>query len=137
MTADTTVARPPVFVTPEDFNRLYTLAEDAARRVPAVADYLLDELERATQVPAAQLPPDAVTMGSRVRYRDDATGRERTVTLVFPGEENADAAAVSILTPVGAALFGMRAGAAIDWQTPGGERRTLTVLEVEPPRRDG
>ncbi len=137
MTADVSVARPPLFVTPEDFRRLYTLAEDATRRMPAVSGYLLDELERATQVPVDQLPPDAVTMGSRVTYRDDATGRERAVTLVFPGEENADAAAVSILTPVGAALFGMRPGAVIDWQTPAGQNRTLTVLAVEPPRRGG
>lgn len=127
-----TLARPPVFVTPEDFRRLYTLAEDALRRSPETAGYLLDELERARQVPAAELPPDAVGMGSRVRYRDDATGRERTVTLVFPGEENAGSGAVSILTPVGAALLGMRPGASIDWTTPGGQRRTLTVLEVAP-----
>lgn len=129
----TVATRPPVFVTPEDFRRLYTLAEDAERRTPAVAAYLLDELERAQQVPAADLPPDAVGMGSRVTYRDEATGRERSVTLVFPGEESADAGAVSILTPVGAALFGMRPGAAIDWTTPGGQPRTLTVLAVAPP----
>lgn len=126
-------SRPPIFVTPEDFRRLYALAEEAGRRAPETAAYLLDELERAEQVPPADLPPDAVSMGSRVTFRDDATGRERTVRLVFPGEESADTGAVSILAPVGAALFGMRPGAAIDWTTPGGQPRTLTVLEVSPP----
>lgn len=62
-------------------------------------------------------------------------GGERTVTLVFPGVEDAATGAVSILTPVGAALIGMRPGARIDWTAPSGDQRILTVLEVRPPER--
>jgi regulator of nucleoside diphosphate kinase len=38
-----------------------------------------------------------------------------------------------VLTPVGAALIGVRVGESISWETPGGEVRTLTVLSVEDP----
>ena len=35
------------------------------------------------------------------------------------------------LTPVGAALIGLKAGDGIDWRTRSGEMRHLTVIEVE------
>lgn len=133
----TMMPRPPLTISEADFDRLYTLANDVRRRSPnpEIAEYLLDELERADQVPPEAMPADVVAMGSQVRYRDEATGRERTVTLVFPGVEDAATGAVSILTPVGAALIGMRPGARIDWTAPSGDQRILTVLEVRPPER--
>lgn len=43
-------------------------------------------------------------------YRDDGTGHVRCVTLVYPGDEDAEVPAVSVLSPVGAALPGLSEG---------------------------
>jgi regulator of nucleoside diphosphate kinase len=42
-----------------------------------------------------------------------------------------------VLTPIGAALIGLRVGQSITWQTRSGEVRRLTVLKVENPEEAG
>jgi regulator of nucleoside diphosphate kinase len=71
-----------------------------------------------------------VRMGSRVKYRDEWAGRERDVTLVYPQEADINVNRISVLAPVGAALIGLSLGQTIEFQTPGGEKRSLTVLDV-------
>lgn len=70
-------------------------------------------------------------MGSTVTFRDDTTAQDRTVMLVYPDEADVAQGRISILTPVGAALIGLSVGQSIEWQTPGGGWRSLTVLRVE------
>ena len=75
-------------------------------------------------------PICAARMGSQVRYCDDKTGDVRDVVLVYPHEADITLKRVSILTPVGAALIGMSVGQAIEFQTPGHNKRSLRVLGV-------
>ena len=92
---------------------------------------LLDgELSRARVVPPAEVPPDVVTMNSRLRYVNHATGGSRTVTLVYPSEANFEAGRLSILTPVGCALLGLAVGQAIDWTMPNRQLRKFVVEEL-------
>jgi regulator of nucleoside diphosphate kinase len=70
-------------------------------------------------------------MGSDVLYRDDLTREVRRVSLVFPGEADISQNKISVLTPVGTALIGLRAGQSITWPTRSGEMKRLTVLKVE------
>jgi regulator of nucleoside diphosphate kinase len=69
-------------------------------------------------------------MHSKVEYRDDVTGQTRRITLVYPDEENPDAERVSVLTHIGAALVGLSEGQSIEWQSPKGGWRGLTVRRV-------
>jgi regulator of nucleoside diphosphate kinase len=57
------------------------------------------------------------------------------VTLVYPHEADLDAGRISVLTPVGAALIGLSVGQSIEWQSPTGGWRSLTVLRVHDPER--
>ena len=95
-------------------------------------DRLLDELSRARILPAARIPADVVGIGSRVTWRDETTGQEQTATLVWPEEADIDAGRASVLTPIGVALIGLKAGSRFQWETRGGESRNLTVLAVVP-----
>jgi regulator of nucleoside diphosphate kinase len=52
------------------------------------------------------------------------------VTIVLPADANIAAGRVSVLTPIGAALIGLKAGASIGWETREGEERRLSVLAV-------
>src|SRR5690606_27200373 len=91
---------------------------------------LLTELARARIVPAMDLPGDVAAIRSRVTYRDETTGREQSVVLVWPEEADIAAGRASVLTPIGVALIGLQAGARFTWDTRTGETRELTVLSV-------
>jgi|SRR6185437_5443588 len=121
---------PLITITESDFERLDRLTVAAAKVFPRTADFLAREIARANIVDSGVRPLGVVGMGSTVKYRDDVTGNERTVTLVFPDEADLAAGKISILTPVGAALIGLSAGQSIEWRTPGGGLRSLTILRV-------
>lgn len=124
---------PPIVLDAAWSDRLEDLAAVAIRRgLGAVGDRLMAEVARATVLPSAEMPADVVNIGSAARYRDEMTGREQTVTLVLPQHVDIDRGRISVLTPVGAALIGLKAGASIGWETREGEQRRLTVLTVTP-----
>ncbi len=124
--------RPQITIAQETLDHLEALVQGASARMPALADRLLEELSRARILPAARIPADVVGIGSRVTWRDETTGQEQTATLVWPEEADIDAGRASVLTPIGVALIGLKAGARFQWETRSGEHRDLTVLAVGP-----
>ncbi|MCZ4353845.1 nucleoside diphosphate kinase regulator [Roseovarius aestuarii] len=124
---------PKVVISEAELNHIEALAEGAYQRNPTLADRLLEELSRARIVKAAKMPENVVSMGSHVVYRDETTGQETSITLVYP--EHADIARqrVSLMTPIGVSLLGLSEGAVFDWNTRDNERRTLTVIRVRQP----
>ena len=134
MSTGTTIQQdPPITLDAAWSDRLEELAAVAIRRgLGAVGDRLMAEVARANVLPSAEMPADVVNIGSAVRSRDETTGREQTVTLVLPTEVDIDRGRISVLTPIGAALIGLRSGASIGWETRDGEERRLTVLGVGP-----
>lgn len=120
-----------IVVTSLDLHRLEDLIASCPEgRARDAAEILDEELGLATTVDPAEVPRDVVTMNSRVRYRDERTGREREVVLVYPSEASMDASRVSILSPVGVALLGLGVGQSISWKMPNGVEHSLRVLEV-------
>jgi regulator of nucleoside diphosphate kinase len=122
---------PPITLTRLDSERLERLARASMTRVPRTAAYLAHELDRANVVEHSDGNCDFVRMGSLVTYRDDGTGQVRRITLVYPEQADVSAGKISVLTPVGAALIGLSPDQSIEWLSPIGERRSLTVLAIE------
>lgn len=122
---------PKIVINADYLTHIEALADGAMQRNPALADRLLDELSRARIVAAAKMPKTVVSMGSTVTYRDESTGQEKSVTLVFPEDADIERGRVSLMTPIGVALLGLSEGAAFFWDTRDGQRRTLTVIRVE------
>lgn len=125
-------ARPRVTIDRAYVGRLESLAYSAQRRAPELSDRLLEELDRARVVDSSRMPPNVVTIGNAVTYRDETTGREQTVVLVLPGEADIAKGRVLVLTPIGVALLGLPEGASFTWDTRQGETRRLTVTRVAP-----
>lgn len=121
---------PPIAITRRDSERLSRLAAAALEKYPATSEFLAREIERAHLIEDFETLPGLVSMGSEVEFRDDITGQVRRVKLVYPEETGKDPAAVSVLTPVGAALIGLSVSQSIEFQTPSGGWRSLTVLAV-------
>lgn len=124
------MSRPPIIVTHED---LEALTELFARLPPSAEDAMVmldEELARAEVVPAARVPADVVTMGSRVLFDELGSGITRVTTLVYPRSADPTSGRVSVLSPMGAALLGLRAGQTIEWNAEGGGPRRYRVRSV-------
>jgi len=119
----------PVLVN-ADYERLAALAD--ARNAEALWPALVDTVSRARIVAPEALPPRTVTMGATIDFRDETDGEARRVVLVFPQDEDSTARRLSVTTPVGTALIGLREGQSATWQTRGGAWKTLTVTRVLP-----
>lgn len=132
-TIEQTPVRPRIVITTGEHTLLTGLAERALEHDSPIGEYLAEELSRAFIVPDDACAANVVRMGSTVTYREDSSGRVRTVTLVFPKDANIDQHRISILTPIGAALIGLSPAQTIEWPTPGGTMETLTVLNVTNP----
>jgi regulator of nucleoside diphosphate kinase len=65
-----------------------------------------------------------------VSYRDERTDEVRDIVLVYPHEADIELKRISVLSPVGAALIGLSVGQGIEFQTPGHQTRSLTILDV-------
>jgi regulator of nucleoside diphosphate kinase len=125
---------PQITLTTDDSERLRRLADAAAGKFPRTAEFLAREVDRADLTDDATTAQSLVTMGSEVVYRDDATGKSRWVTLVYPDEADLDTGKISVLTPIGAALIGLSVNQSIEFETPTGAQRSLTVEGVRKPQ---
>jgi regulator of nucleoside diphosphate kinase len=123
--------QPPIHVTSWDYQRLSGVVEAfRSRGCESLVELLSEELDRAELVEPAAVPRDVVTMHSCVRFIDHDTDEVRCITLVYPGEEDSRQGRITIITPVGSALLGLRPGATMAWRTMDGRIKRLSVLEV-------
>jgi regulator of nucleoside diphosphate kinase len=127
--------RPPIHLLASESDLVGSLALQAEHRQPVVAAMLLAEIERAELHGTDTLPDDVITLGSEVDFVDEKSCQLRTVQLVLPADANIAIGKISILTPVGAALYGLAAGASIDWPDLGGQSRRIKILAVRQPER--
>jgi regulator of nucleoside diphosphate kinase len=128
---------PSIILTRLDVQRLERLIDSLDDTLPGVIA-LQAELDRAeTLVGHEEVPAGVVTMNSRVHCREESSGKDYHLTLVYPQDANADEGKISILAPVGSALLGLQAGQHIDWPAPGGKTLKLELIEVEFQPKDG
>ncbi len=78
-----------------------------------------DEMSRAVFLPSGEIPSDVITMRSRVRL-SFGDGEDEEYTLVYPDEADLSENRISVLSPVGTAILGYRAGDVISWDVPDG-----------------
>jgi regulator of nucleoside diphosphate kinase len=69
-------------------------------------------------------------MHATVRFIDEASGKDYSYQLAYPGEADISAGRISILTPVGAGLIGLREGQSILWPDREGHERELKIVAV-------
>jgi regulator of nucleoside diphosphate kinase len=110
----------------EDFETvLITVADFANLSLLDASPPLRRLLARATVVASDSVPPHVVTMNSQVLVCDASTGERRVMSVVYPGDADARAGRVSVLTEAGAQLLGASAGQVIEYDS-----RRLRVEQV-------
>ena len=125
--------RPQIHMIDTEAERLAELALNVETAMPQVSELLLRETNRAQLHRAALIPADVVTMGAEVEFRDAGSGVTRTVTLAWPQDADIGAGRISILTPIGAGLIGLREGQQILWPDRDGRERDLVIVRVRQP----
>ena len=121
-----------IYITEFDKSRLEELievAEEFGDKDRKDLEALAEELEQAEIVSSREVPPDVVTMNSKVVIRYLATSEKTTYVLVFPIQADIKKSAISVLAPVGTAILGYAKGDILEWPVPSGIRR-ICIEEV-------
>lgn len=128
MTASTT-SQTTLYLTELDVTRLEAIA---ARAGAGQLDDMLDAvLSRAAIVPADDIPSDVVTMNSNILCKLEGESESRKWTLVYPDAADFEAGRLSVLSPVGQALLGARAGQTVSYRLPNGREQHVTIESVD------
>ncbi len=126
----------PIYITRDDYAKLrLLLATSLHSSANAALLKLREELDRASVIDPAAIPPGVVTMDSAVEFEDLGTGEIEEYTITLPDRANVEQRRLSILAPIGTALIGCRVGDIVCWSTPGGIRQ-LKIRRVTPPSTD-
>lgn len=115
-----------------DHVRLLNLLRRDARGdgPPAQARAIEDLLDASALVSSREVAPDVVTMYSQVMLQDMQTSQRNTLTLCYPADAEPAMGSVSVLSPVGSALLGLRVGSVARWITPSGDEKAAEILAI-------
>ena len=107
-----------------DFSRLTKLL--GSHPQPRLADLL----DNADVLRSREIPHDIVTMNSQVELEDLHTRCRQTLTLCYPADAAPGNGLVSVLSPIGSSLLGLKAGTVTRWQLPGGETKEARIAAI-------
>lgn len=107
-----------------DFGRLSQVA--GAQQSPELSDLLVE----ADVVTGLLIPGDVVTMYAQVELEDVATSRRHRFVLCYPGQTEPRDGYISVLSPIGLALIGLKVGAIARWESPSGQECKARIMTV-------
>ncbi len=110
-------------------NSEYHAAKDAQSHLETRIMRLREKLLNAEVVVAGAGADGTARFGATVTFEDERNGQTQSVRLVASHDANPSAGAVSVESPIGAALNGQRVGHTVEVNTPKGVRR-LRVIAV-------
>jgi regulator of nucleoside diphosphate kinase len=113
---NTAVDLPQVTIATHDYNRLMSIAAMENHQRRPHRQFLMSELRRASLCHPDALPDDVVSTNAKVTYRIDG-GRPMAHVLVHPQDLLWPGAELSVLTPLGIALLGLRVGDRMPFRT--------------------
>lgn len=127
--------RKKILVTHFDYIRLKQMLSEYTKenKTDANLDDLLGEIERAQKVDSNQIPPNVVTMNSKIEIKNLDEIDFQEFQLVFPEDANTEGNQISILAPIATACLGYKVGDVIDWKVPRGVFQfQITGIKYQP-----
>ena len=130
--------RTPVYVTEPDAERLMLMTRYVCSRPDG--EHLMElqaKIFSAEIRDPSEIPPDVVTMNSRVRVRFTESDSDEEFSLVFPSGANPKRKWISVLGSFGRALLGARVGDMVEFETGAGRKRCRILEILYQPERAG
>lgn len=114
-----------VSLTEPDAERLTIIVQSRRQRpdAPRALPLLEQKLSDAEFHTSESIPRNVVTMNSTVLLRDLDSGAQIVATLAYPHGANPDRGRISVMTPIGTALLGVKVPNIVECTTPGGLKR--------------
>lgn len=129
-----------IYVTFCDLNRLKILLDSATitgYRNEKTLYLLKTKLKRASVVAPESIPSNVVTINSTFKFRNLLTDKVMTFTIVYPKDADITKRKISILTPVGASVFGYSCGDTVHFEAPVGVFRLKIEQILYQPEANG
>lgn len=108
-----------------DFARLTKLLSD---QQPSAFAEMLDVVE---VLSPRDISPDVVTMYSRIEIVDVHTSRRQVLTVCYPRDAAPAAGLISVFSPVGSSLLGLKAFDIARWHTPNGDQCAAEIVAIQ------
>lgn len=124
--------QPDIFIGRSQHKQLKRIVAEAFRNQDRIAPFLSAEVRRAALCEDRALPEDTVALHRQVSYRLDWGPASPYLTLVYPEEMQDGARQISLLSPIGTALLGLRRGDQMLVFLPESGFHKLYVEDVRP-----
>lgn len=111
-----------------------SLTEFIKRNRSEATEALAAGMSKAKVLADEGFPDNVVSLNATVDFFDPELSKESKVTLVLPWQADLTKRKVSILSPVGCALIGLRTGKRIHWPLLNGKSRVLDIIGVSQPQ---
>lgn len=121
---------PDIVISSLDLKRLETLLGSVSDNHVLRKLHLEEELERAKVVDSCHIPENVVSMNSTVQLAISSSEAPFYLTLVYPKDVREDGSTLSILSPIGTLLLGMKQGDEIYWPNPGGKNIKVRIENI-------
>ena len=112
-------------------NAEYDHAKNEQAMLEARIAQLEDKLRSATVIDEKSVEKDIVSIGSRVRVKDQKSGQSVAYQIVGSAEADPAESRLSNESPVGQALLGRKRGDVVTVQVPRGPSRKLKITKIE------
>jgi regulator of nucleoside diphosphate kinase len=130
--------RKEIYITESDKERLSKIIEAEIKRgnmLDKPMKMLAEEINNAMVVSSRQVPQDIITMNTRALLHLDH--EDLDITLVYPGEADWASNKMSVLSPIGTAILGYKAGDTVEWEVPSGITQIYIKAVLYQPEASG
>jgi regulator of nucleoside diphosphate kinase len=127
-------------ITQLDFLRLSQLISSMRERKSAdmgYLKYLETELQKAKLIDSSCITPEFVTMNSIIEVTFLGINKIMQLQLVYPRKADFSKGLISILSPLGCALLGYKAGDIVSFMAPKGEQKVRIERVIFQPEANG
>jgi regulator of nucleoside diphosphate kinase len=121
---------PLITLSSADYTELIFAAELVRWRIPPLARFLRSQLRHAKICHPHSLPSDVVAPGRIVSFLRTGASNRKARILVYPEEAISSHNHLSVITPLGVALLGLRPGDAVVCSCDDGVELRVAVLDV-------
>jgi transcription elongation factor GreA len=112
-------------------NAEYDHAKNEQAMLEARIAQMEDKLRKATVIDETQVEADVVSIGTRVRVKDQKSGQSVAYQIVGSTEADPSENKLSNESPVGSALLGHKRGDVVTVAVPRGPSRKLKITKIE------